>query len=72
MLTPKQTALRNTLLIMASGLATGLTVSLAFAYLTIVQMSLGVCLILLAFGIKMVYDIELDKAERIETLRADQ
>jgi hypothetical protein len=67
-MTPKQTALRNTSIVVASGLATGALVSLAFAFLTTAQIGIAACAIILVFGIKMVYDTELSKAETLEKL----
>ena len=67
-MTAKQTALYNTLILIASALATGVVVSLAFNYLTVTQIGIAACAVMLVFGIKMVYNIELDRAKRLEEL----
>jgi hypothetical protein len=65
----KQTALIQTLKLFAVALSIGALTSLAFAYLTVAQIGIGVCIVMMAFLGKMVYDIELSKAEHQETLK---
>lgn len=67
-MTPKQTAIKNTLLVVGSGLATGALVSLTLNFLTLAQFGIVACVVMLGFGVKMVYDLELSKAERLEEL----
>jgi hypothetical protein len=67
-MTPKMTALRNTLIVIGSGLATGFIVSLAFTYLTLMQAVIIFAVLALVGLAKMVYELELDKAKRLQEL----
>ena len=67
-MTPKQTALIQTLKLFAVALSIGMLTSLAFAYFTVSQIGIGFCIVMMAFLGKMVYDIELSKAEHLATL----
>jgi hypothetical protein len=65
-MTPKQIALRNTGLVVISGLTAGILINLAFTFLTVPQIGLACGLVVLGLGVKLVYDIELSKAETLE------
>ena len=68
-MTPKMTALRNTLGVVAAGIGTALLVSVIVANFNLVQIVIGVA-VLLVFGLlKMVYNLELEKARRVESLK---
>ena len=67
-MTPKQTALRNVGILVASSIVTGLAVGLLFTYFSASTVLIGVCSLLFAFAIKMVYDVELAKAEALDKL----
>ena len=67
-MTPKQTAFRNTASVVASGILGGVLMSLLFTYFTVYQIGLGFCALVLAFAVKMIYDIELEKAESLKKL----
>ena len=67
-MSPKQTALIQTAKLFAVALLIGALTSLAFAYFTVSQIGIGFCIVMLAYLGKMVYDIELSKAEHLRTL----
>ena len=71
-MTPKQIALRNTLIAVAYGIAGGALVSIAFTFLTVAQMGIAACVILLGAGIKFIYDIELHRAETLAELNKNR
>jgi hypothetical protein len=65
----KQTALIQTLKLFAIALSIGVLTNLAFAYLTVSQIGIVFCIVLLAFLVKTIYDIELCKAKDREALK---
>ena len=67
-MTPKQTALIQTLKLFAIAFASGVLINVAFAYFTIVQIGTAFALVVFAALAKMVYDIELSKAQHLESL----
>jgi hypothetical protein len=67
-MTPKQTALVQTLKLFAIAIAAGVLINVAFAYFTIVQIGTAFALVVFAALGKMVYDIELSKAEHLKSL----
>jgi hypothetical protein len=67
-MTPKQTALIQTLKLFAIAIAAGVLINVAFAYFTIVQIGTAFALVVFAALVKMVYDIELSKAEHLDAL----
>jgi hypothetical protein len=67
-MSPKQIAIRNVALIIASALATGLAVVFAISYLTLTWFAIGACVVMVCYGIKMMYDIELNKAKTLAQL----
>jgi hypothetical protein len=67
-MTPKQTALIQTLKLFAIAIAAGVLINVAFAYLTVVQVGIAFTLAVLALLIKFVYDLELSKAEHLDAL----
>jgi fatty acid desaturase len=67
-MTPKQTALVQTLKLFAIAIAAGVLINVAFAYFTVAQVGIAFALVVLATLGKMVYDIELSKAQHLESL----
>jgi hypothetical protein len=67
-MSPKQIAIRNVALIIASALAVGLATVLAISYLTLTWFAIGSCVVMVCYGIKMMYDIELNKAKTLAQL----
>jgi hypothetical protein len=68
MMTPKQTALLNMSKLLGIALVSGFLVNVAFTYFTVAQIGVGFCVGMIVYLCKMVYDIELAKAEHLETL----
>ena len=67
-MTPKQTALLNMSKLLGIALVSGFLVNVAFTYFTVAQIGVGFCVGMIVYLCKMVYDIELAKAEHLETL----
>ena len=67
-MTPKQTAILSVARLIGTALLVGPLVNAAFTYFTIAQIGIGFCAGMLVYLIKMVYDIELAKAETLEKL----
>jgi len=65
----KQTALVQTAKLFAIAILAGVLINVAFAFFTIVQIGIAFAVAVLAALGKMVYDIELSKAEHLETLK---
>jgi hypothetical protein len=68
-MSPKQTALIQTAKLFAVALLIGALTSLVFAYFTVSQIGIGFCIVMLAYLGKMIYDMELSKAEHLQTLK---
>jgi hypothetical protein len=68
-MTPKMTALRNTLAILAAGIATSIGVALAFTYLSAAQLGIGFAAIGMLIIAHLVYEIELAKAEYRKSMK---
>jgi hypothetical protein len=67
-MTPKQTALIQTFKLFSIAILAGVLINVAFAYLTVAQVGIGFALVVLAFLIKSVYDLELSKAQHLDAL----
>lgn len=67
-MTPKQTALTRVAGLLGIALLSGILVNAVFTYFTVTQVGIGFSLGILAYLIYMVYDIELDRAKRLEEL----
>ena len=67
-MTPKQTALLNVGKLLAFALLIGFSVNVAITYFTIAQIGIGFCVGMLVYLCKMLYDLELAKAEHLESL----
>jgi len=67
-MTPKQTALVQTFKLFSIAVLAGVLINVAFAYLTVAQVGIAFALVVLALLIKFVYDLELSKAEHLESL----
>jgi len=66
-MTPKQTALLNMSKLLTIALVAGLGVSMLIANFT-VEFGIGFCVGMIVYLCKMVYDVELAKAEHLEAL----
>ena len=71
-MTPKQTALTNTLKLVGTGLLGGATTAVLLQFFTLTQIGIGFCAFMLAYMIKFVYDVELDKARTLEELNQNK
>ena len=67
-MTPKQIAVRNVAVFFISSIGSGVAISLAIDRFGIPLVGIALSSIVLAYLIKVVYDMELDKAERLERL----
>lgn len=67
-MTPKQTAIRNVAKTVAIALVTGIGTGVLLNTVPLAILGIGACVIGMGFLIKMVYELELDKAERLEKL----
>ncbi len=67
-MTSKQTAILQTAKLFSIAIGAGVLVNVLFAFFTITQIGVAFCIFTLLFLAKMVYDIELNKAEHLETL----
>ena len=71
-MTPKQTALTNTLKLLGSGFAGGAVTVALLQFFTLTQIGIGLCTFVLVYMIKFVYDVELDKARTLEELNKNR
>lgn len=67
-MTPKQIATRNVVKMVAFALIVGFGTGMLLSYVPLAILGIGACVVMLGFLIKMVYELELDKAERLEKL----
>jgi len=67
-MTPKQTALVEVTKMVLVGLVVGALANAAFTYFTVTQIGIGFCVGMLGFLCKMVYDMEVAKAEHRASL----
>ena len=67
-MTPKQTALIQTFKLFAIAILAGVLVNVAFTYFTVAQIGIAFALAVFAALVKMIYDVELSKAEHLEAL----
>jgi hypothetical protein len=67
-MTAKQTALIQTAKLFAIAIAIGVLANVAFNYFTIVQIGTAFAVAVLAALVKMVYDVELSRAEHLAAL----
>jgi hypothetical protein len=67
-MTPKQTALIQTFKLFSIAVLAGVLINVAFAFLTVAQVGIAFALVVLALLIKFVYDLELSKAQHLESL----
>ena len=67
-MTPKQTALLNMGKLLGIALVAGFAVNVAFTYFTVAQIGVGFCVGMIVYLCKMVYDLEVAKAEHLESL----
>lgn len=67
-MTPKQTALANVSLMMLTAVAGGFAIGALLALFGPAWVGTAFAFVLLAYVIKMVYDMEVDKVERLQRL----
>lgn len=67
-MTPKMIALRNTAIVIGSGIAAGIGIALAFTYLSVAQIGIAFLVVGMLIVAHMVYEQELDKAKRRQEL----
>ena len=67
-MTPKQTALIQTLKLFAFAFLASVLISVAFTYFTVAQVGIAFALAVFAALVKMIYDVELSKAEHLAAL----
>ena len=67
-MTPKQTALIQTFKLFALAILAGVLVNVAFTYFTVAQVGTAFALAIFAALVKMIYDVELSKAEHLDAL----
>ena len=63
-MTPRQTATLKVAQLMVYGLLAGILINAVFTYFTVEQIGVGFTAGMLAYMVKIVYDIELSRAER--------
>ena len=71
-MTPKQTALLEVFKVIALSVAMGVVVGLLLDTFGIAKVAVGFGVILVAFGCKLLYDIELNRARILKELNANQ
>lgn len=67
-MTPKQTALTNVALMLFTAVAGGFALGALLALFGPAQVGLGAALVVLAYIVKMMYDMEVDRVERLQRL----
>jgi hypothetical protein len=67
-MSPKQTALLHVAKLIALAIVSGFVVNIAFTYFTVAEIGIGFCVGLLAYMIKMYYDLALMQAQSQEEL----
>ena len=67
-MTPKMTALRNTAMMLGTGIAGGLIVAFIISTFTVAQLGIGFTVLVLLGVAHTVYELELDKAKRLQEL----
>jgi hypothetical protein len=67
-MTPKQTALLNVTKLVVLALVSGVAVNVALTYFTVTEIGIGFCVGMIAYLSKMLYELELSKAEHLEAL----
>ncbi len=67
-MTAKQTALLNVAKLLGTALLAGFCANVAFTYFTVTEIGIGFCAGMIVYLCKMVYDLELAKAEHLESL----
>ena len=67
-MTPKQTALLNMSKLLGIDLVAGVGASMLIANFTVEQIGIGFCVGMIVYLCKMVYDVELAKAEHLDAL----
>jgi hypothetical protein len=68
-MTTKQSALLNTAAILIVSILLGVGAAFLFTFFSFGQILAGYCILMLVFSIKMVYDIEVIKAEMLKEMK---
>ena len=67
-MTPRQTALKNVTIFFATSVGSGVALALAIDYFGLALVGTALSFVMLAYLVKVVYDMEVDKAERLAKL----
>jgi Flp pilus assembly protein TadB len=67
-MTPKQTALINVTKMLGVAVLAGTVVSLLLIHVPLPLLGIGVCVIMMLYLVHMIYELELSKAEHLESL----
>ena len=67
-MTPKQTAMLNVAKLLGVAVLAGALTSTLLIFVPLPYIGIGVCVIVLLYLIHMIYELELSKAEHLETL----
>ena len=67
-MTPKQTALLRIAKLLGLSVLVGFIVNVVFTYFTVAQVGIGFCTGMLIYLCKMIYDLEVARAEHIQGL----
>lgn len=67
-MTPKMTALRNTAKLFGVAVLAGALTSSLLIFVPLPYIGIGACVIVLLFWVHVIYEMELDKAKRLQEL----
>jgi hypothetical protein len=67
-MTPKQTALINVAKMVGLAILAGAVTSLLLMHVPLPYLGIGACVIVLLYLVHMIYELELSKAEHLESL----
>lgn len=67
-MTPRQTALKNVVLFFSTAVGSGVALALAIDFFGLALVGTAFSFAMLIYLVKIVYDMEVDKAERLEKL----
>lgn len=67
-MTPKQTAIFNVAGILATTVGTCIVMAVLVQVFSVVELAIGAGVLMIAWLVKMLYDIELDRATRLQEL----
>jgi hypothetical protein len=67
-MTPRQTALKNVTIFFVTAIGSGVAVALAIDFFGLAFVGTALAFLMLVYLVKVVYDMEVEKAERLERL----